>query len=268
MNLWSEMVPTLIKEQFWQLRGAMECLSIASGNDVIPWELLYPVSGDNDDGFLVEQIPVLRQVYDQQRSRRIGIKPAHFVVPEKSPSNALDEVAAIGRHIGAPIGSPPIDDLSVLLKVIKSGEAGLVHFACHNNFRHDAGGSIIELRNGRFIPVMLSEARLRNTLAHRRPLVFINACHSASEVPQFTQMMGWARQFMAAGAGAFLGTLWDVESHSAAAFAEAFYAQFAAGAALGKATQHARLAAKATRRGDPTWLAYSVYGDPAATAEV
>ncbi|MBM2619476.1 CHAT domain-containing protein [Actinoplanes sp. LDG1-06] len=268
MNLWSEMVPAVIKEQFWQLRGTMASLSIASANDVIPWELLYPVSGDNDNGFLVEQIPVMRRVHDQTRSRRVSVSPPHFIVPEKSPGNALDEVAAIGRHVGPSAAGQPIDDLSALLELLRSGDAGLMHFACHNNFRPDGGGSMIELRNGRFVPVMLSEARLRRTFSRRRPLVFINACHSASEVPQYTEMMGWARQFMAAGAGAFLGTLWDVESRSAAAFADAFYSGFTAGSSLGAATLQGRLAAKAERRGDPTWLAYSAYGDPAATASI
>jgi len=41
-------------------------------------------------------------------------------------------------------------------------------------------------------------------------------------------MMGWASQFMAAGAGAFLGTLWPVRSSRASVFAEAFYAALVA----------------------------------------
>lgn len=81
---------------------------------------------------------------------------------------------------------------------------------------------------------------------------------------EYTQMMGWASQFMAAGAGAFLGTLWPVRSSRASSFAEAFYAVLMTGEDLGQATLTARKAAKDDA--DPTWLAYSCYGDPTALA--
>jgi CHAT domain-containing protein len=141
----------------------------------------------------------------------------------------------------------------------------MTHFACHNNYRAELGGSAIRLRNGSFLPVMLASATIRRTLAERHPLIFINACRSAGEVPQYTEMMGWARQFMTAGAGAFVGTLWDIRSRSAAAFADGFYQRLCDGRTLGQAAQETRLAA-AGDRADPTWLAYSIYGDPAATA--
>ena len=76
-------------------------------------------------------------------------------------------------------------------------------------------------------------------------------------------MMGWAQGFMAAGAGAFVGTLWAVRSESAAAFAETFYAALTAGSTLGEACRQARTET-GRHHDDPTWLAYSVYGDPAA----
>ena len=98
-------------------------------------------------------------------------------------------------------------------------------------------------------------------------LVFINACRSAGEVPEYTRLMGWASQFMAAGAGAFAGTLWAVRSATACAFAEAFYDALLAGQALGHAARTARKATAADAA-DPTWLAYAVYGDPEATATV
>ena len=44
-----------------------------------------------------------------------------------------------------------------------------------------------------------------------------------------------------------------------------FYAALAAGDSLGEASRHARVAA-GRDHDDPAWLAYSVYGDPAAQA--
>jgi CHAT domain-containing protein len=96
------------------------------------------------------------------------------------------------------------------------------------------------------------------------PLVFLNACRTAGEAPWLAETMGWAKQFMRAGAGAFVGSLWAVRSSAARTFAEAFYdALVTQGLALGTASLRARQSI-ADEAGDPTWLAYAIYGHPAA----
>ncbi|MEK8105131.1 CHAT domain-containing protein [Micromonospora sp. M12] len=99
--------------------------------------------------------------------------------------------------------------------------AGATHFACHNTFSSD--GSFIDMDGGRFKPALLAEASIRKLLEETGPLVFINACRSAGAAPTYTKMLGWAQQFMASGAGAFVGTLWAVRSDSSVRFATAFY---------------------------------------------
>jgi hypothetical protein len=266
VGLWNDMVPGLIKEQFWQLREHIGAFSIAAGDDVIPWELLYPLAAGHDEGFLVEQFPVMRRVYGQQRSRSLLVAGTRYVMPARSPANAQAEVASV-RRVLSEAGEPAetIVDLEDLLRFIESGHCGSLHFACHNTFRSDAGGSAITMSGGPFVPMLLNKAVTRRVLAGQDPLIFINACSSAGAVPEYTRMMGWAQQFMAAGAGAFVGTLWAVSSTAAQVFAETFYAALAAGNSLGEASRHAR-AETGRDHDDPTWLAYSVYGDPAARA--
>jgi len=59
--------------------------------------------------------------------------------------------------------------------------------------------------------------------------------------------------------------LWAVRSTSARAFADAFYhALVAERAPLGEASLLARQAIRSDDA-DPTWLAYTVYGNPSAT---
>jgi CHAT domain-containing protein len=140
---------------------------------------------------------------------------------------------------------------------------GILHFACHNTFSNEAGSSIT-LDGGPWKPSDLAEAVARTTLATRRPLVFLNACRSAGEVAWFSRMNSWATNFVEAGAGAFIGSLWAVRSSAARNFAEAFYKQFVQeGQPLGTSSLLARQAVSHDG-GDPTWLAYSVYGNPAA----
>jgi CHAT domain-containing protein len=65
-----------------------------------------------------------------------------------------------------------------------------------------------------------------------------------------------------AGAGAFIGTSWPVREMPAAAFSEAFYDTLLKHRPLADAASEGRAAAKAL--GDASWLAYTVYGQPAA----
>ena len=67
--MWADVVPEAIREQFWAQRDRIRLFTIASDMDTVPWELLYPVDLDNEDGFLVEQFPVVRRVYGQGRTR-------------------------------------------------------------------------------------------------------------------------------------------------------------------------------------------------------
>lgn len=266
VGLWNDMVPDLIKEQFWQLRGQITAFTIAANRDVVPWELLYPLSDRDDEGFLVEQFPVMRLVYGQRRYRDITISDPQYIVPEKSPQNADEEISLIRAALGRDgSGVPPIAELSTLLETIESGRAGMLHFCCHNTFAAAGGGSSIAMKGGPFVPLLLNKAVNRRSLAARHPLVFMNACRSAGAVPEYTHMMGWAQQFMAAGCGAFAGTLWAVRSESASTFAETFYGALADGETLGEAGRLARVGASRDSA-DPTWLAYTVYGHPAARA--
>ncbi|MFG1869769.1 CHAT domain-containing protein [Micromonospora arborensis] len=264
IQLWSEMVPADVRDQFWQVGADMSAFTIATDHDVVPWELLYPLSAQRDAGFLVEQVPVVRRTYGQRRNAKVGLGNPRFVVPPKAPTGAHEEIAAIRAILGA-ADSEPITRAEELLALINSGALGATHFACHNTFSSD--GSFIDMDGGRFKPALLAEASIRKVLAKTGPLVFINACRSAGVAPTYTKMLGWAQQFMSSGAGAFVGTLWAVRSDSSARFATAFYQSLADGATLGAAALAARVEQQDDPL-DPTWLAYTVYGDPFATAAV
>ena len=106
MGLWNDMVPDLIKEQFWRLRGSVSAFSIAVGRDVMPWELLYPLAQGCDEGFLVEQFPVMRRVYGQQRSHRIIAGNAMYVMPEGSRPMRWMRSARSGESSGKAMQGP------------------------------------------------------------------------------------------------------------------------------------------------------------------
>ena len=146
--------------------------------------------------------------------------------------------------------------------LIGSGNFGLLHFACHNTY-DPAGGSSIKLGNVQFTPTLLTIAVIQKMLKRSAPTVFINACRSAGLAATYNRLDGWASKFLEAGAAAFIGSLWAVSDGSAREFAQEFYGQLQAGSSLGEAVMRARQTA-ASQLDDPTWLAYTVYGDPRA----
>ena len=264
VQLWADAVPKAIRDQFWDMADRIKLFTVASDMDAVPWELLYPEDGSNDNGFLVEQFPVVRRVYGQGRARQLPLASAAYIVPPGSPDNAMNEVQAVRSQLGASINDRGVvQRLDEIIELLESSPS-VLHFACHNQFT-DQSGSVIKLEGGPLRPSDLASAVQKHGLAAASPLVFLNACRTAGETPGLTQMMGWAKQFMGAGAGAFLGSLWAVRSSSAQAFADAFYhALITERAPLGAASLQARQTI-AEDGGDPTWLAYTVYGNPSAT---
>ncbi|MFF3691396.1 CHAT domain-containing protein [Streptomyces sp. NPDC002187] len=208
-------------------------------------------------------MPLVRRIYGQDRVRRLSLEQAAFVVPPGSPADATDEIGRVRARIGAAKPhTAPVTTHRELAELIDLGQAGLLHFACHNAF--SAKGSSVTMADTVFDPIDLSTAAESRSLRDARPLVFLNACRSAGEIDWFGTSLGWAPQFLRAGAGAFIGTLWPVRSDSALAFADSFYQQLTTGGqTLGDASLGARRAIR-ENGGDPTRLAYAVYGNSSA----
>jgi MinD-like ATPase involved in chromosome partitioning or flagellar assembly len=265
VQLWSSVVPKAVQEQFWRQRDHVTTFTVLGEQDVVPWELMYPLSRDQEDlGFLAEWLPVVRRVFEQDRVRHFPLSGAAFVVPPGSPADTEEEIRKVRAHIGPSVGDLGVlTERAALTRLIERGQVGLLHFACHNAF--GPGGSRVKMADGMFDPIDLSYAAELRSLRDHHPLVFFNACRSAGEIDWFGASLGWAQQFLRAGAGAFIGTLWPVRSQSALRFSETFYDQLIAGRQpLGRASLAARQAIR-EQYGDPTWLAYAVYGSPAAT---
>jgi hypothetical protein len=263
-RLWSHLVPALLREQFWDRQHRIRQLTILADKDTVPWELLYPMDPGRDAGFLVEQFPVTRAIFRWRAARTLNLWPTRFVLPEGSLREAQDEIDAVRRLLdpGQRQGEV-ISALTPLQNLLANGDFGLLHFACHNTY-DPADGSSVRLGNVQFTPTLMTTAAINKVLARSAPTVFMNACRSAGLNATYNQLDGWASKFLEAGAGAFIGSLWAVSDTAALEFAERLYSELQTGSPLGKAVMGARQAA-AGQAGDPTWLAYTVYGNPRAT---
>ena len=128
-----------------------------------------------------------------------------------------------------------------------------------------AGGSSITMEDADFTPTLLTTAAIDKVLERSSPVIFLNACRSAGNNPTYNRLDGWASKFLEAGAAAFIGSMWAVPDESAREFAEELYHQLQAGCSLGESIMRSRQAAAS--QADPTWLAYTAYGDSLAALE-
>ena len=167
-DLWHELVPQKLQEQFWERQHRIRQLTILADKDAVPWELLYPKDLRHDAGFLVQQFPVTRAIFGRRPARRLSLRPARFVLPEGSPPQAQDEIETIRRLLDP--RQPPeavVRALTPLQDLIRDGDFGLLHFACHNTY-DPAGGPSITLDKRRFTPTHLTTAAIDQILARFR----------------------------------------------------------------------------------------------------
>jgi CHAT domain-containing protein len=111
------------------------------------------------------------------------------------------------------------------------------------------------------VPPLAAKARLDQDGSPR--IVVLNACETGRQAPVLTDWGGWPRTFWDGGAAVFIGTSWAVDQSAAAAFTEGFYDALLQGQTLANASVTAREEARKAK-GDSSWLAYVVYGNPVA----
>ena len=263
-KLW-ELLPEKIRDRLIDRWDELEHLSIISSGDPIPWEMLYPYRKKPpfDGGlFLVEKVQIRRWVHGSLPPGTIGLNRADFVVADPSQlQQAAGEVMLIKQALAqwnAELSPSTISAADEFYMLFSEDLLNLLHVACHQSFESDS--ERIVLKNTPVGPDDFGNFQLTAL-----PFIFMNACRSDSKVPSYNKIGGWANAFLDIGAGAFIGTLWEVRDTTAQIFANTLYAELLQNrTTFGTALKSARAAAKEKAPGDPTWLAYTFYGDTEA----
>lgn len=262
-TLYKSYVPLELKRALWESRARIRRLNIISQGEGMPWELLRiadPISNEGGE-FLGAAATVTRWRYGPTAQRRISKKHPYFVLPKNSPVRASEEVTYVRDKLGGTADNT-ISELDDLLKLFQAAQFSLLHFASHNVAASASSSRMyIPFGDSRFDTGFMGS--WSNTkFSNRRPLVFMNSCTSAGqEQPLYKDMAGWADGFVAAGCGAFIGSLWEIRDSSARVFAEKFYDEAVRGRTLGDSMREAR---SKLDEADPTRWAYTLYGDPLA----
>lgn len=256
-DLWQRLLPPAIAEVLDRHLDEIDTLMLVGADDPLPWELLYRPAGR---AFLGDEVLLARWSTQGARRLQLGPGPRRYVLPQadKAPPTAGDEIAQVEQLVGA---GRRISTLEGLLDQLDEACFGLLHFAAHNVVDTQLPATDFIKLDQPFQQAMLG-AQYGGRLSAQAPLVFMNACNTSAAGLLWTGASGWAGRFLDAGAGAFVGSLWQVRDRRALQFAAAFYAQLATGQPLGHAFRQARAAVAG--EGDPTRLGYTLYGHPQA----
>jgi hypothetical protein len=278
-QLFSTLIPNDLKDILWQQKDEIDSIMVISTEPFIPWELVLlkdPASKKPSPGdkFLCE-MGLLRWLYGWQPTENLLIREtmARYVIPDYlNPARKLTapdlEKTYLEKNLGATKVVPTADEVEKILNE-RSG-FDLLHFSCHAEVETDniVNGKLIlqdEPAGNQFVDTYLTQDVVEELeeFADPRPLIFLSACNAGKLGKKLSGFGGFAKAFLDAGAGAFVGALWSIEENAAYVFMKAWYDQLKAGKTLAEATVLARQ--QASSEGDATYLAYVVYGHPNAT---
>lgn len=262
-RLAQDILPAPLRETLDRLRGQVD--SVAVYSDVpIPWDLLrFADHGGQRGAFYCEAfslagwLPAQPACFDLPL-RRIGlIAPASDLAATAFEAKALLAAAGPDRQVRElPVRRAPL--IEALRRLPLDG----IHFAGHGNTAPSPHPDLASLQlEG---DDSLDAIDIAPGSFPARPLVFLNACHSGVGAPALTGFGGLARAFVRAGAAAVIGSHWAINDRLAATFAAETYRRLLAGVPLARAVREARLHLRRAHPGDPTWVAYTVFGQPLA----
>ncbi len=255
-EIWRRLLPTDLQIKLIECWKDIDRITFLSDEDPIPWELMWCAEKSQ---FIADAWNLNRWCYGNATSERIGLGSTVYVLPQGAPPAAAKEVQEIQKfYPSAKIWKT----VTQLLSGLQNEEIGILHIASHNIIKYNSPLASHITLDENFKQSMLSS--IRHDSIKTSPLVFLNACSSAAAVQQWVGSAGWASRFLAIGAGAFIGSLWEIRDNSASKFSMAFYEYAHQGFTLGMAFNKAR---SEIDKEDPTRLAYTFFGDPDATIE-
>jgi hypothetical protein len=272
VRIW-ELFPRELQEILWKHRRSALTLLIQSDEVHIPWEMAKLQSVGRDGRivpgpFLCEAFAVTRWMSGTRHKTSLSLRRLAMVTPSDSDlplaSRERDEVRALAERNGREVLDVTAK-YQPLWEALASGIHEGWHFTGHGaTVGEDPDRWSIRLEGiHEFSAEDLKEEAANLGLA--QPLVFFNGCSTGRSGRGLAGPGGWSHAFLKVGAGAFIGTHWSIRDGKAREFALAVYKGLFSGLPIGEAVRKARRLLHKRYKGDPTWLAYTVYAHPLAS---
>jgi hypothetical protein len=251
-----KLLPPEFRQDFATRSSGVASLDVW-GDSQLPWELM---ADSDDDSFLSEKLRISRWLHGHNQVSLIKLRKAIFACSD-GVAHAKTEVKDVGGLLHPGQEPELVAEPEELYARIKAGDFDLFHFAGHTTDEDPSSPGSLVLSNGDTFTLDLMEDIPDESMNRFRPVIFLNACGSASGGGGQTLFDRWAASFIKRGAGAFIGSLWNIRSVTANKFGVEVYRSIQSGeaATLGEAVDLARQ--RSVRDpSDPTRLAYALYG--------
>lgn len=279
-SLFMRLFPEDLRKVLYQNTTNITSIQVISTEPFIPWELLLVKHPDQhtawqaSDKFLGE-MGLTRWLHGWTPTQQLNIRKgkAKYIIPQYENEEyqlpaGPKEASYLKKAFTA---KEVVPDTLTITKLLRSGDFDLLHFCCH-------GGA--DLANITYAKLLLKEVNVNGELKPtyltqiaveecgniskdgNRPLIVVNACETGRLGNGLTGYGGFAKAFLNAGAGAFVGSLWSIEDNAAVSFITTLYDELKTGKTLAEATIAARK--RASKEPDSAWISYVVYGHPFA----
>jgi CHAT domain-containing protein len=237
---------------------------------LFPWELVIPwrnVAGRRD---MLAPLGTAHVIGRWRPGLRIKPEPQRYplrkiaiINPDYPPHMALPQSKLEAEELQQAFGAiceiiSPSDLNGVTVNVLQKNDIQLVHFTGHANFeKANANQSFLELENGE----QLTAAGLGvGAITAAAPVIVLNACSVGDSGMIASRAGGFADRCLQTGCSAVLAAYWPISDGAARGFSLAFYDKLRRGRSFGEALQELRL----DHEDDPTYHAYTFFGDPLA----
>jgi hypothetical protein len=275
-ELYRRVAPQAFKQALQKLRetrGGVRSLQIVSSNPLVPWELMRPVDANPNADFLGVELAVGRfhvsSAVEQyaRPPQRLSLNERVVIAPTYTKDLVLAFQETEVREIRRLPRTALIEgSLPKVRQLLETPPRGIIHFVGHGLARGDQSSFRSAIRLTDVDLDLMRWRGLASRLGATRPLVFFNACEvgDARQVANFVE--GWAPAMLDAGASGYIGGLWPLGDRGAAQFGAEFHKRLEA--ALRNGPVRVADVLRAVRalfheNGDPTFLGYVFYGDPA-----
>lgn len=274
-ELYTQLFPEKLRQEYWKLLDLRDrirkeeqrtmSLLITSDEPWVPWEMVKPYEDEErNSDFLAGAFQLSRWLAGRGPMDRLNIEAVQLIAPSLDLDFVQDEqryfasLAARGVRVGETIVT-----YREVLDIARRGGVQLLHVATHGNFNIDqVNESPIRLQDRDLLPRDLNKM-VAGGLLRDHPIVFFNTCHGGRLGFDLTKPGGWAQRMVDEfGVTAFIGSHWAINDQLAAKFSQVFYNHLLAGKTLGDAFHMARQTIRQEQPANPTWLAYTLYGDP------
>lgn len=267
-HFYNELFPDTLKKDIWDLKDRINSVMIYSDEPWLPWELCR-IHTENQDGFFFcEKFEVSRWLSGIDPGNKIDSSNIALIMPKSNNLKCVEEERTFFKTLISP-NCNVAEILSTYMQVKKEMSNGVYtiwHFSGHGyDVKQDPNLNMIKLDDG--VPLSPIDITGDTTnLGNTHPLIFFNGCETGTGGMSLTQPGGWAKQFITAGAAAYIGTYWKVFDKSASEFSKTFYTELIKNKKpIGEAVKKARLSLKSS--GNSTWLAYTLFAHPLIRVE-